>query len=342
VPRGHWSRWRASDPGQREAAHFVLGPASMLRLARVWAIWFLAPLIITVVHEAGHLIAAMIAGAHPSGMVVGPFGGGRAHYKGDLGPVGQLFALSGGMLMNLATGIAALSRSKRLPPGTWRATIASVLGGLSIVQIAGYVFIGVSRGLGDPARIARLLVPDFFSSGSSGYPLRTLLIIASAASCLLATWSCARSFVRHQHALWPQGRRMNRVSLAGMLVVPFLLMLGLRLWLHDPSGIARQAFSGGPRATMAIMAEIDAAEPDLDDRARFELVLQALGQRRALGPVDNRPDLAWGTVAMAASMCLVGGLAVARQPAPEIPTSSARGAGRRWTRRLRGGFRRRV
>lgn len=292
----------------------------MQQIVRVWAIWLLAPLLITVVHEAEHLIAATIAGAHPHGMVVGPFGGGYALYEGDLSTAGELLALSGGIVINLATGIVALWLSKRFRLGTWLATSMAVLGGLSLVGVACYVFIGVAKGLGDPGRIARILVPDLFSFAAWGHALGTFLIIASAVGCLLATWICARSFVRHQHAFLPCDTKMKRIILAAVLVAPLPLMVGLRACLYDPSGLTRQAFSTGPRATMAILAEIQTTEPDLDDAERFERLLQVIGQRRALGHVDNRPGVAWGTIVMAAGMCLVGGLAAAKPLSEPIVT----------------------
>jgi hypothetical protein len=247
----------------------------MKAIVLVCLAWIVAPAAVTAVHEAGHLVAALVAGARPAGMIVGPFGGGRALFDGSLGTAGEVWVLAAGLLANLATGAVALAVSRRARAGSPGGILAAIVGGTSLVGAAAYVFVGVTRNVGDPGWIASLLDPGFFSLATVSRARLGLSLVAALA-CIGATWIAARGFARHQDARWPAPTSTARVLRAVLLVTPLLAIAALRGLVLDPSGAMRQSFS--------------------------------------TGPVDNRHGLAWATVAMGAAMLVTGGLAAARSP----------------------------
>ena len=169
--------------------------------ALVWLLfsgfWLFVPLrlLVTLVHEASHALAAMATGADVGSVTVNRFGGGLTRFRGDTGTFGRLVIASAGYVGTALVGAVMLELCRRLRSGR--------------VALGGLAFLVAAIGLAwVPWRVDDIDAVSRAATGSGSGDGRFTILV-----CVLAVAALAALAAQP----WVQARRTAVIVLATCL-----------------------------------------------------------------------------------------------------------------------------
>lgn len=302
----------------KQSPHSETGVFSFSRLVLfnlfLLSLLILATRLATLFHEAlGHGFTAAAMGAEVNGIRISLFGGGNAYYhlERELGSAGAFAISFGGILVNIATGVAAILWAGKQGVGRSPAVFLSLFGLVSLLGGLVYGSLGFYYGAGDPvAWMAR-------SSGSTEWLWLPFLLLLP-----FAAFFGVKAFFRSIHPWFSVSRYAGKVvvlaltlGVTGAIYAGLYQFTGQRSVALESSAIARSRAAERERQEiLALRASLREAHPEWTEDELARELMRILISRREERPW--RPPL----VPIIAVLQIIGALFALR--IPERPTAT--------------------
>jgi len=302
----------------KQSTHSETGVFSFSRLVLfnlfLLSLLILATRLATLFHEAlGHGFMAAAMGAELNGIRISLFGGGNAYYhlERELGSAGAFAVSFGGILINIATGVAAILWAGKKGVGRSSAVFLSLFGMVSLLGGLVYASLGFYYGTGDPVA---------WMAGNPG-PTEWLWLPFLMLLPFAAFWG-VKAFFKSIHPWFSVSRYTGKVvvlaltlGVTGAIYAGLYQFTGQRSVALESSTIAKtKAAERERQEILALKTLLRDAHPEWTEDELARALMRILASRREERPY--RPPL----VPIIAVLQIIGALFALRIPARPTAT----------------------